>query len=366
MLLLIGITSQAQFNLEIDTIFLGNNDDTLFRLRYVGTTLYLNGDEIDLSGSLADMTKAVYDPQTIEGDAFARANHTGTQAQSTVVGLVDTLGVHLDTLQALRVDVNSGGTYLDISDTATMLTPYIERGDTANMLAYINTDIAEKVNISDTNTMLTPYITRGDTADMLTYINTDISDLQDTIAVHLDTLQALRVDVNTTPTLDEVTTSGATTTNDIEIGNLTVNAEFTSNNSFGELYDPSTVISTATTNYYTLSGWTAGAYNEATLDTDSTILVAQAGTYRINFSMSFTHATVSTVVHICAFNSTDNTEFTNIETERKIGTGGDVGSVSGTGLVVLSANDKVCLRAKADKTGNLTVSHGNFNITRIK
>jgi hypothetical protein len=34
-----------------------------------------------------DMTKATYDPQTIEGDAFARANHTGSQAISTVTNL---------------------------------------------------------------------------------------------------------------------------------------------------------------------------------------------------------------------------------------------------------------------------------------
>ena len=93
---------------------------------------------------------------------------------------------------------------------------------------------------------------------------------------------------------------------------------------------------------------------------------AQAGTYLINFSMSFTHATNNALVHISAFNSTDNTELTNIETERKIGTGGDFGNVGGTGIVVLDANDKVSLRAKADNTGNLTVNHGNFNIIRIK
>lgn len=34
-----------------------------------------------------DMTKAVYDPTNKNGDAFARANHTGTQEISTVTGL---------------------------------------------------------------------------------------------------------------------------------------------------------------------------------------------------------------------------------------------------------------------------------------
>lgn len=120
-LLICGIGVQAQFNITVDTVFLDVNGDTLYTLKYDGTNLIINEDTIDLSGSLADMTKAVYDPQTIEGDAFARANMTGTQAQSTVVGLVDSIAahlarldnlddtttVHLDTLQALRIDVNS-------------------------------------------------------------------------------------------------------------------------------------------------------------------------------------------------------------------------------------------------------------------
>ena len=45
-------------------------------------------------GSLGtgDMTKAIYDPQLVQGDAFARANHTGTQALSTIVsGTANTL-----------------------------------------------------------------------------------------------------------------------------------------------------------------------------------------------------------------------------------------------------------------------------------
>ena len=155
----------------------------------------------------------------------------------------------------------------------------------------------------------------------------------------------------------------------LQIGSdtVTISGALTTANSFGELYDPADVISTAVTGkYYTLTNWTTGQSTSATLDADSTIQLEQAGTYLINFSMSFTHATNNTVVHICAFNSTDNTEFTNIETERKIGTGGDFGNVGGTGIVVLDANDKVSLRAKADNTGNLTVNHGNFNIIRIK
>jgi len=36
------------------------------------------------AGSIGDMLKAVYDPTAISGDAFARANHTGTQPASSI------------------------------------------------------------------------------------------------------------------------------------------------------------------------------------------------------------------------------------------------------------------------------------------
>lgn len=45
---------------------------------------------IPLTGG-GDMVQAIYDPQSIGSDAFARANHTGTQAQSTIAGLVQAL-----------------------------------------------------------------------------------------------------------------------------------------------------------------------------------------------------------------------------------------------------------------------------------
>lgn len=43
------------------------------------------------SAGTGDMSMATYDPNGVEADAFSRANHTGTQAQSTVVNLVSDL-----------------------------------------------------------------------------------------------------------------------------------------------------------------------------------------------------------------------------------------------------------------------------------
>ncbi|MEO8647754.1 MAG: hypothetical protein ABI539_01170 [Acidobacteriota bacterium] len=44
-------------------------------------------------GGSGDMAAATYDPQGIEDDAFDRANHTGTQAQSTITSLVNDLAL---------------------------------------------------------------------------------------------------------------------------------------------------------------------------------------------------------------------------------------------------------------------------------
>ena len=92
---------------------------------------------------------------------------------------------HADTTDILRTNVNTNLTNialrLPITDTTSMLAPYITRGDTATMLDYINTDITLKVNIADTTTMLSDYallseaLLIADTATALAYLNTDVA-----------------------------------------------------------------------------------------------------------------------------------------------------------------------------------------------
>ncbi|MFK3857795.1 hypothetical protein [Agrobacterium pusense] len=53
-----------------------------------------------------DMLASLYDPQSIEGDAFDRANHTGEQAIDTITGLPDALD-GVDTALAKRVRVDA-------------------------------------------------------------------------------------------------------------------------------------------------------------------------------------------------------------------------------------------------------------------
>jgi hypothetical protein len=147
------------------------------------------------------------------------------------------------------------------------------------------------------------------------------------------------------------------------VGDVNITGQLTTGNSFAELFENASNVTAVIATYRTIKSLQSGQYNEATL-TDSTITITQAGTYLVNYSSSFTHATNSTLCHISLF--VNDTEDTSLEAERKIGTGGDYGSMSGTALVTLPANAVCKLRAKADNNGDLTIQHLNFNITRIR
>jgi hypothetical protein len=52
-------------------------------------TINVTMNRVPVSVGAGDMEASVYDPQVIEGDAFDRANHTGTQAESTITSKVE-------------------------------------------------------------------------------------------------------------------------------------------------------------------------------------------------------------------------------------------------------------------------------------
>lgn len=51
---------------------------------------------------------------------------------------------------------------------------------------------------------------------------------------------------------------------------------------------------------------------------------------------------------------------------RKLGTGADVASMAGTGLVSLTAGDSIGISTASSLTGNLTITDGNVFITLVK
>ena len=139
----------------------------------------------------------------------------------------------------------------------------------------------------------------------------------------------------------------------------------TSNTPYGVKYidaDSVTVLSVIGT-YYAVA-LADGISKDVTQTDDSTFTVVKAGIYHVSISASFTHETNSTIVHFSVF--VDDIEDASIECQRKIGNGGDVGSAGNSGLISLAVGEEVKVKAKGDTTGDLTVSHMNFNVFRIK
>jgi len=85
-------------------------------------------------GGGGDMQAATYDPQSISADAFARANHTGTQAWSTITGTPTTLAGYgitdADTLPDGQIATSSAGTLTADRDIS-LPTGWLARGTQA-------------------------------------------------------------------------------------------------------------------------------------------------------------------------------------------------------------------------------------------
>lgn len=118
--------------------------------------------------------------------------------------------------------------YLRKTDTTAMLQPYLKKSDTAAMLTpYAKfIDVALKLNISDTATMLSKYLRKTDTTAMLSkYLRKSdttnkwvqsVTKLNDSTIVVTKNGTATNIvlprgGASSTPTLQQVTTAGATT-----------------------------------------------------------------------------------------------------------------------------------------------------------
>jgi len=135
---------------------------------------------------------------------------------------------------------------------------------------------------------------------------------------------------------------------------------------YGELYSYAdaaiTVTISVASTYYQATGFQKGLGNKFELSTKD-LRSKEAGYYAVNVAVSFTHDTNNTICHCSLFiNDVENEK---LETERKIGTAGDYGAMSFTGLIALKASDKIDVRFKADKTGTITINHINFNLVEI-
>jgi len=114
-----------------------------------------------------------------------------------------------------------------------------------------------------------------------------------------------------------------------------------------------------------LVGMTAGESNNTTL-TSSAITVLIGGVYSINMSVSYSGS--GSTEWTGGFYTNDNTKpIKNMQSARKLGAGGDVGSVSISGKARLSAGDllQVWFMHEEGVAKNITVRDFNMSIVQV-
>jgi hypothetical protein len=108
-----------------------------------------------------------------------------------------------------------------------------------------------------------------------------------------------------------------------------------------------------------------GLSNDCTsVKASNKITVTRAGTYLINYSISYA-SSVNTVWEFYAFN--DGTVLSGTGAMSKIAVGADTQCVSGNGYAAVAAGKDIDLRGYHSDGGgaNLTVSHCNLTVTRV-
>lgn len=129
----------------------------------------------------------------------------------------------------------------------------------------------------------------------------------------------------------------------------------------------SQVTAFVTTGYKTLKGFVTKTSNNSNLTTtDSSITTGTAGFYHISFHCSFSFSVNSKVIHASLYAGTGvGLEQKELECERKIGTGGDVGNMGASLTMYLPANTVLKIKATTDGNGDMTREHTVFCVTKI-
>ncbi|MHC4302715.1 MAG: hypothetical protein ACYS7Y_36105, partial [Planctomycetota bacterium] len=137
----------------------------------------------------------------------------------------------------------------------------------------------------------------------------------------------------------------------------------------GEMYEDndsgSGITITTSGTYY---GWVTASTGEVrgvTFASDATadkLTVAHSGLYHVDGAVSFTGSIGSTFLGVVHVNGSPQVK---VKFRRKIGTGGDIGSASLSGVLDLSENDYVDLRFTADGNNKtITIYSANLSIAK--
>jgi len=112
--------------------------------------------EVDaiVSGGGGDMLAATYDPQNVNGDAFARSNMTGTQLASTISDFATQVNSLAQAIVNNVIDA-APGTLDTLNELAAAL------GDDPNFATTINTALGNRLRFDAVQTLTAPQLTQG-------------------------------------------------------------------------------------------------------------------------------------------------------------------------------------------------------------
>jgi hypothetical protein len=142
---------------------------------------------------------------------------------------------------------------------------------------------------------------------------------------------------------------------------------------YGEVYTNGNSVATVLTltdTWYQFLGFDTNGVSQGTTPdhTNDHITVDQAGTYKVELSVSFSSSTGSDTYEIQVFKNNGTTGLANVHMERKLGTGGDIGAAQCGGLHTFAANDTVEVWIKSVAAGGgeqVTIKDANLNLTRL-
>ena len=336
--------------------------------------LYVGGDVLALQNREAGGGITIYTGNGAAGAGAQRARITiPANADAVTIGL----GANsLSTTANMLINSNTGGLYLGagqdgwISHSGTVLTIQSDfataqdtlklRGGTTGIDFYIGT----QEEMSLTSNLLT---LRAGTS--LMNASDDKINFRDTaIGIYSEEDGFLDVFADKGIRIGNSTT-GVTIDSNVAIReNLKVDGNILGNQIYGEMYflnevTPTTITIADANTYYQITSLLAGKLNGFTV-TDSNLTAKVAGTYKLDYHVSFSGGSGNVFELTAGIN---HEEQTNCEGLRKIGTGGDVGNMGGTCFITVNVGDDVTILIEDETTPttNARIYSTNINLVRI-
>ncbi len=150
--------------------------------------------------------------------------------------------------------------------------------------------------------------------------------------------------------------------------NLTVGGNIIGNSIYGGMYinnQDGVIIDLITLNVWeNITNFTNTKLNGFSFANNQSLTSQFSGVYGIDYSISFADSANSELGFVVGINGVEQNQ---TRSQRKIGTGGDIGNTGGTGIIELNVGDVVTLMARDENNpvADITISSSNFKIVRV-